>query len=183
MKLQYEIPIAIGLWWIPVIGPAIFGAVDAFIERDFRKGIISTAISSILASSFYIYLTFSVIRAPILGNLLPVITVVMSAVGVIISLATVYLLLSRLSITSVSGNGIYTEFYSSSVEEAKSKVENLISSLGINPSDCPSPSLELSEDKIRTTMACNGLKIQYEVTQELRGKYKVKVWVNNSNEV
>ncbi|BCU70356.1 hypothetical protein [Stygiolobus caldivivus] len=180
MKLQYEIPVAIGLWWIPVIGPALFGLIDAFIERDLRRGLVSTFISSVLASSLYIFVSVYVIKAPILGNILPVFTMILSIVGIVISMLTVYLLLSRITVTSVSNNGIYTEFYSSSIDDAKAKVENFISGLGINLSDCPSPSLELSEDKIKTTMDCNGVKIQYEVTEELKGKYKVKMWIKNN---
>lgn len=177
MRLHYTIPIAIGLWWIPVIGPAIFGFVNAFIEKSYKRSLISTVISSSLASLIYILLSIYVIKIPLLGNFLPVITIILSLVGIAISIMVVYLVFSRITIMSVSNEGVYTEFYSSSFDEAKEKIDAFISSLGINLSDCPDPSLELSEKRIKSTFNCNGLKVQYEVTEELRGKYKVKVWI------
>lgn len=81
-SLKYTIPVALAVWWIPILNGIIVGAVAGFSERRRDTSMVSSGVASLIGSALYLYLAFKVLVVPIFGNLLPVLAVIFSIVGI-----------------------------------------------------------------------------------------------------
>ena len=175
MKLKYTIPLALAIWWIPIFSGLILGFVSSFLNKEYKKGIFSVLLSSIIASAFYIALAFYVLKVPILGNLLPTFAIIFSAIDTALSLLVFNFIFYKSSFSSITADGMYSEFYVSSREEVEDRLKELL----IN---CGDPKLTLSEDKISVHRECTGYVVDYDIVEAGKNKYKVRLQVKKKYE-
>ena len=175
MKLKYAVPLAIAIWWLPIISGLILGFVTSFLEKEYKQGLVTIVISSGLASALYIFLAFYVLKIPFLGNLLPILSVIFSIVDVVIAYLIFNFSFYRSTYSTISPEGIYTEFYVSSREEVEDRIKDLLVS-------CGDPHLTLSENKIIVHRDCSGYSIDYEMVEAEKNKYKVRLQVKKKEE-
>ncbi|EZQ02249.1 MULTISPECIES: hypothetical protein [Acidianus] len=169
-SLKYTIPLALGIWWIPIASGIIDGFIASFTEKKITNSIISAALSSSIASAVYIFIAIKILVVPFLGNLLPFFAILFSAVDIGISLATAYFLSSRMIRTTIVGNSEVMEFYVNSQDEIEEK---------LRPFDngCQQPVYSFSgENKVIVTRKCNGYQMKYEIMKEGK-KYKVVLYL------
>ena len=175
VKLKYTVPLAIAIWWLPIISGLILGFVTSFLEKEYKQGLVTIIISSGLASTLYIFLAFYVLKIPFLGNLLPILSIIFSLVDIVIAYFVFNFSFYRSTYSSISSEGIYTEFYVSSRDEIEDRIKDLLVS-------CGNPQLTLSENKILVHRDCSGYIIDYEMVEAGKNKYKVKLQVKKKEE-
>ncbi|QKR00247.1 hypothetical protein GWK48_07540 [Metallosphaera tengchongensis] len=169
-SLKYSIPIALAVWWLPILNGVIVGLVTGFSERRRDVALISASVSSVLATAVYVFLAYKVLDVPLLGNLLPVFTVIFSLIGISLSVTISYLVSNRTTFSVITPEGADMEFY----VKDNSEIEQRLSSL---TAGCGEPSYNiLDENNVTVTRKCNGYEIEYNVKKEGR-MYKVNVHV------
>jgi len=167
-SLKYSLPVALATWWIPILDGVIVGFVTGFYERRRDRAVSSALISSIAASALYVYIAFRVLTVPVLGNLLPVLSLIFSVVGISISVLVSQAVSSRTTFSVLSPDSAEMEFYAKSNEEIEKRLEVL-------GGNCGEPIYEvLSEDKVVVRRKCNGYDLIYEILREGKG-FRVKV--------
>ncbi|BCS92408.1 hypothetical protein L3N51_02131 [Metallosphaera sp. J1] len=172
-SLKYSIPVALAVWWIPILNGIIVGLVAGFSERRRDTAVISAGIGSLIASALYLYLAFKVLVVPILGNLLPVLSVIFSIVGISLSLLSSYLVSNRTTISVVTPEGAEMEFYARNNDEIEQRLSSLTQG-------CGNPSYNvIDENNMIVTRKCNGYELQYQVRKEGRG-YRVNIKVKTN---
>jgi len=175
VKLKYTIPLAIAIWWLPIISGLILGFVTSFLEREYKRGLMTLAISSALASALYIFLAFYALKVPFLGNLLPTFSVIFSVIDLVIAYLIFNFTFYKSAYSSISPEGIQSEFYVSSREEIEERIKDLLVA-------CGEPHMTLSEDKIIVHRDCSGYTIDYEMVEAGRNRYKVRLEVKKKEE-
>ncbi|AEB95831.1 MAG: hypothetical protein QXR57_07195 [Metallosphaera sp.] len=169
-SLKYSIPLALAIWWVPIIDGVIVGAVTGFSERRRDSAIASSFIASLIASSLYVYLAFKVLTVPLLGNLLPILSIIFSIVGIAVSALVSYVVSGRTAISVVTPDGAEMEFYANNNEEIEQRLSSLTNG-------CGDPSYNvIDENNMEVTRECNGYQLQYKVSKEGRG-YRVNIKV------
>ncbi|AHC52551.1 hypothetical protein SUSAZ_07925 [Sulfolobus acidocaldarius SUSAZ] len=175
MKLKYELPLAVAVWWIPLLGPFILGFVTAMLEREFKRGLISLAICDVISSLLYLSLVYF-LRISLFGNIFTLLIIIFTIAGVAISVLSLMFFTNNMTTTTVSGNTINTEFYASSLNEVEEKVDRFLLNIGINREYCTKDNTSLGYDMIKNVYNCNNIRVEYEITKPGR-KYKVKLTV------
>ncbi|WP_369610505.1 hypothetical protein [Sulfurisphaera javensis] len=175
MKLKYLIPLALAIWWLPILSGLILGFVTSFLEREHKKGVLTIILSSLIASAFYISLAIYVLKVPFLGNLLPTFSVIFSIIDTVIATLTFNFIFYKSSYSTITTDGMYTEFYVSSREEIEDRLKDLL----VN---CRDPQLTLSEDKISVHRECSGYIVDYEMIEAGKNKYKVRLQVKKKED-
>ncbi|ARM76171.1 hypothetical protein [Acidianus manzaensis] len=172
-SIKYSIPVALLTWWIPFLGGLITGLVSGFAERKISHSIISSATASIIASALYILLFVKIVEIPILGNFLPVITVILCSVSSVISIITAYFISSNIVRFSSEENSAKIEFYAKNQEEIEEKIKPY-------ENGCSDPQYSFyGEDKVVVTRKCNGFTLKYEIVKEGR-RYKVSLYLEGA---
>ncbi|AWR97472.1 hypothetical protein DFR86_07860 [Acidianus sulfidivorans JP7] len=172
-SIKYSIPVAILTWWIPFLGGIITGLISGFSERKISHSIASSAIASIIASSLYILVFVKIVKIPILGNLLPVVTIILCSVSTIISIVTAYFISSNIVRFSSEGNSAKIEFYAKNQEEIEEKIKPY-------ENGCGDPQYSFyGEDKVVVTRKCNGFILKYEIEKEGK-RYKVSLYLEGA---
>jgi len=175
VKLKYTVPLAIAIWWLPIISGLIIGFVTSFLEKEYKRGLATIIISSGLASALYIFLAFYVLKVPFLGNLLPTFSIIFSAVDLVIAYLVFNFTFYKSAYSSISPEGVYSEFYASSREEIEDRIKDLLVA-------CGDPQMTLSENKIIVHRECSGYIVEYEMIEAGKNRYKVKLQVKKKGE-
>ncbi|AWR99081.1 hypothetical protein [Metallosphaera hakonensis] len=175
-SLKYSIPVALAVWWIPILDGVIVGLVSGFSERRKDTAPISSLIASSLASALYVYLAFKVLVVPFLGNLLPVFSVIFSVLGIASSVLISYAISGRTMFSVVTPDGAEMEFHAKNNSEIEERLGSLING-------CGEPSYNvIDENNMIVTRKCNGYEVQYRVRKEGKGyRVNIKVKTNFTN--
>ncbi|BBL46343.1 hypothetical protein [Metallosphaera sedula] len=172
-SLKYTIPVALAVWWIPILNGIIVGAVAGFSERRRDTSMVSSGVASLIGSALYLYLAFKVLVVPIFGNLLPVLAVIFSIVGISLGLLASYTISNRTTVSVVTPEGAEMEFYAKNNDEIEQKLSSLTQG-------CGNPSYNvIDENNMIVTRKCNGYELQYQVRKEGRG-YRVNIKVKTN---
>ncbi|AWR93323.1 hypothetical protein [Acidianus brierleyi] len=168
-SLKYSIPLALAIWWLPILGPIIVGLANSFLERKLYSSIISSIISSAIASTVYIFLAVKFLFVPLLGDLLQFLSIILSIVGIGISAFVAFLVSRHMVYSYYNENSLNMEFYAKDQDEIEDRLRPFYE-------NCSSPVYSFSENKIIVKRKCSGFTLEYEMTKEGKG-YRVKVRV------